>query len=161
MYLLQSSCAKAQQPKKTSVRWLSCKLLPAEVSLFRAPTLSRLVFAPHVGCSNDLAPWIQSQIPNSQPLNLISKAGTSRLLSQHCSFSSYLDELSPDALETLIDTLSRFFSFAADFLPTSQTIGQTTHTSRYTYWFLVLSARILTERFSPKKCWPDIHIFYA
>ena len=46
----------------------------------------------------------------------------------------------------LIDTLSRFFSFAADFQPTSQIIGQTTYTSRYTYWFLVLSARILTER---------------
>jgi len=69
-------------------------------------------------------------VPKKQPLHLISKH----------------DQLSPDALEALIDTLSRFFSFAADFRPNSQIIGQTTHTSPYTYWFLVLSAKILTER---------------
>ena len=85
-------------------------------------------------------------VPNKQPLHVISKAGMFYFISQRCSFSSYLDKLSPDALEVLIDTLSHFFSFAADFRPESQIIGKTTHTSRYTYWFLVLSARILTER---------------
>jgi len=85
-------------------------------------------------------------VPKKQPLHLISKHGTSYLLSQHGKFSLDLDQLSPDALEALIDTLSRFFSFAADFRPNSQIIGQTTHTSPYTYWFLVLSAKILTER---------------
>ena len=91
-------------------------------------------------------PRTLNSVPNKQPLHLISKDGTSHLLSQHCNFSSYIDELSSDALETVIDTLSHFFSFAADFQPKSQIIGQTTHTSRYTYWFLVLSAKILTER---------------
>jgi len=77
----------------------------------------------------------------------IYRPGTSHLLSQHCNFSSYPDKLAHDALEALIDILSRFFSFAADFRLESQTIGQTTHTSHYTYWFLVLSAKILTKCF--------------
>ena len=91
-------------------------------------------------------PHTLDSVPNKQPLHVISKAGTYHFRSQHCSFSSFLDKLSPDALEALIDTLSHFFSFAADFQPKSQIIGHTTHTSQYTYWFLVLSARILTER---------------
>ena len=74
-------------------------------------------------------PHTLDSIPNRQPLHLISKTGMSHFLSQHCSLSSYLDALSPDALEALIDTLFRFFSFAADFRPKSQIIGQTTHTS--------------------------------
>jgi hypothetical protein len=57
----------------------------------------------------------------------------------------YLGELSPDVLEVLIGTLTRFFSFAADFHPESQSINKTTHTSSYTYWFLALSAEILTK----------------
>jgi hypothetical protein len=57
----------------------------------------------------------------------------------------YLDELSLDALEVLIGTLTRFFSFAVDFHPESKSINRTTHTSSYTYWFLVLSAKILTK----------------
>jgi len=57
----------------------------------------------------------------------------------------YLGELSPDVLEVLIGTLTRFFSFAADFHPESQSINKTTHTSSYTYWFLALSAGILTK----------------
>jgi len=76
-------------------------------------------------------------IPNRQPLHLIPKPGTHHYLFQHCNFSSPLDKLSPGALEAIIDTLLCFFSFA-DFRPTNQIIGQTTHTSRYTYWFLVL-----------------------
>ena len=58
---------------------------------------------------------------------------------------TYLGELSPDVLEVLLGTLTRFFSFAADFHPESQSINKTTHTSSYTYWFLVLSAEILTK----------------
>jgi hypothetical protein len=45
----------------------------------------------------------------------------------------------------LIGTLTRFFSFAAHFDPEIQSINKTTHTSSYTYWFLVLSAEILTK----------------
>ena len=45
----------------------------------------------------------------------------------------------------LIDTLTRFFSFAIDFQPDDQIIYKTTHTSSYTYWFLNLSAKILTN----------------
>jgi len=61
---------------------------------------------------------------------------------------NYSDELSgsPNVLEVLISTLTRFFAFAADFQPKSQDIDRTTHTSSYTYWFLVLSAKILTCR---------------
>jgi hypothetical protein len=57
----------------------------------------------------------------------------------------YLGELSPYVLEVLIGTLTRFFTFAVDFHPESQSINKTTHTSSYTYWFLVLSAEILTK----------------
>jgi hypothetical protein len=59
----------------------------------------------------------------------------------------YIDKLSdlPGVLEVLIGTLTRFFAFAADFQPESQDINKTTHTSSYTYWFLVLSAKILTN----------------
>jgi hypothetical protein len=57
----------------------------------------------------------------------------------------YLGKLSPDVLEVLIGTLTCFFSFAVDFHPESQSINKTTHTSSYTYWFLVLSAKILTK----------------
>jgi len=57
----------------------------------------------------------------------------------------YLDELSPNVLGVLIGTLTRFFSFAVEFRPESQCINKTTHTSSYTYWFLVLSAEILTR----------------
>jgi len=57
----------------------------------------------------------------------------------------YLGELSPDILEVLISTLTRFFSYAVNFHPESQSINKTTHTSSYTYWFLVLSAEILTK----------------
>jgi len=57
----------------------------------------------------------------------------------------YLDKLSPDILEVLINTLTRFFSYAVDFHPESQSINKTTHTSYYTYCFLVLSAEILTK----------------
>ncbi|KAF8335573.1 hypothetical protein F5887DRAFT_1251225 [Amanita rubescens] len=67
-------------------------------------------------------------VPIRQPLYLISKP----------------DELSPDVLGVLIGTLIRFFSFARDFHPDSQSINKTTHTSSYTYWFLVRSAEILT-----------------
>ena len=56
----------------------------------------------------------------------------------------YLDKLSPDVLGVLIGTLTCFFNFAAYFDPKSESIDRTTHTSSYTYWFLVLSARILT-----------------
>lgn len=69
-------------------------------------------------------------IPDNQPLHLISKP----------------DELSLEVLEVLIGTLTRFFSFAVDFHPGSKGINRTTHTSSYTYWFLVLSANILTKR---------------
>jgi hypothetical protein len=45
----------------------------------------------------------------------------------------------------LIATLTRFFSFAIDFEPDDQIVHKTTHTSSYTYWFLNLSAKILTK----------------
>jgi len=97
-------------------------------------------------------PWIQFSIDS----RFISSLSLVRITT--CSnFSSLLDKLSPGALEALIDTLSRFFSFAADFRPTNQIIGQTTHPSRCTYWFLVLPLNV----HSPMKCWPDTHIFYA
>ena len=57
----------------------------------------------------------------------------------------YVGELSPDIIDVLISTLTRFFSFAVDFHPDSHIINKTTHTSSYTYWFLVLSAEILTK----------------
>jgi hypothetical protein len=57
----------------------------------------------------------------------------------------YLDELSFDVKGVLIGTLTRFFNFALDFDPESQCIHKTTHTSSYTYWFLRLSAEILTK----------------
>ena len=95
-------------------------------------------------------------VPNKQPLHLISKPGTHHYLFQHCNFSSSLDKLSPGALKALIDTLSRFFKLVS--LQISDQRIKTTHASRYTYWFLVLSAKILC---SPMKCWPDTHIFYA
>jgi hypothetical protein len=57
----------------------------------------------------------------------------------------YLGKLSPDVLEVLIGTLTCFFSFAARFHPERESIDKTTHTSSYTYWFLVLSAKILTK----------------
>lgn len=57
----------------------------------------------------------------------------------------YLGELSPDILELLIGTLTHFFTFAVDFHPKNQSINKTTYTSPYTYWFLVLSAEILTK----------------
>ena len=57
----------------------------------------------------------------------------------------YLGELSSDVLEVLIGTLTRFFTFAMNFHPKSQSINTTTHTSSYTYWFLALSAEILTK----------------
>jgi hypothetical protein len=57
----------------------------------------------------------------------------------------YLGKLSPDLLDVLIGTLIRFFGFAIGFEPESQSINKTTHTSSYTYWFLVLSANILTK----------------
>jgi len=65
----------------------------------------------------------------------------------------HLDELTPDVLEMLIGTLTQFFSFAADFHPDNESITThtTTHTSSYTYWFLVLSAEILTECSLPKE----------
>lgn len=68
-------------------------------------------------------------VPDSQPLQLISKPG----------------EVSPDDLEVLIGTLIRFFTYAVDFHPESQIMDKTTYTSSYTYRFLVLSAEILTE----------------
>jgi len=74
-------------------------------------------------------PHTFDSVPDNQPLELISKS----------------DELSTDALEVLIGTLTCFFSFAIDFDPKSQSINKTTHTSSYTYWFLVLSAKILTK----------------
>ena len=92
-------------------------------------------------------------VSKKQPLHLISKPGTSHLLSQHGNFSLDLDKLSLEALGELIDTLSRFFTFAADFCPNSQIIGQTTHTSSHTYWFLVLSAKIFTERSLSEELW--------
>ena len=123
------------EPGKTSVRCLTCKSLPARVDQTAA-----LVTA----CVNTM--FERPHTLDLQPLRLISKPGTPHYLFQHCNFSSFLDKLSPGAFDALIDTLSRFFSFAADFRPTNRIIGQTTHTSRYTYWFLVLSAKILTER---------------
>ena len=63
----------------------------------------------------------------------------------------YLVELSPKVLEDLIGTLTHFFAFAAKFRPESQCINKTTHTSSYTYWFLDLSARILTRCSLPKE----------
>jgi hypothetical protein len=57
----------------------------------------------------------------------------------------YLGKLSPDVLGVLIGTLTCFFSFAARFHPETESIDKTTHTSSYTYWFLVLSARILSK----------------
>ena len=57
----------------------------------------------------------------------------------------YLGKLSPDLLGVLISTLTRFFSFALDFHPESQNINNTTYTSSYIYWFLVLSADILSK----------------
>ena len=57
----------------------------------------------------------------------------------------YLVELSPNVLKDLIGTLTHFFAFAANFCPESQCINKTTYTSSYTYWFLDLSARILTS----------------
>jgi hypothetical protein len=57
----------------------------------------------------------------------------------------YLGELSPNVLEVLIGTLTRFFSFAVDYDFKIHTINKTTHTSFYTYWFLVLSAQILAK----------------
>jgi len=98
-------------------------------------------------------PRTLNPVPKKQPLHLISKPGTSHLLSQHDNFSLDLDKLSPDALEALIDTLSRFFTSAADFRPNNQIIGHTTHTSPYTYWFLVLSAKIFTERSLSEELW--------
>ena len=57
----------------------------------------------------------------------------------------YLVELSPNVLEDLIGMLTHFFAFAANFCPESECINKTTYTSSYTYWFLDLSARILTS----------------
>jgi hypothetical protein len=57
----------------------------------------------------------------------------------------YLGKLSPDVLGVLIGTLIGFFGFTKVFKPESQSINRTTHTSSYTYWFLVLSANILTK----------------
>jgi hypothetical protein len=57
----------------------------------------------------------------------------------------YLGELSPNILEMLIGTLTRFFSFAVEFDFKIHSINKTTHTSSYTYWFLVLSAQILAK----------------
>src|ERR1700735_3843361 len=57
----------------------------------------------------------------------------------------YLAELSHDALEVLIATLTHFFQFAANFKPDSESINKTTLTSSYTYWFLVRSAHILSQ----------------
>ena len=45
----------------------------------------------------------------------------------------------------LIDSITRFFGFATDFQPQSRILYKTTHTSSYTYWFLNLSAKILTK----------------
>ena len=56
-----------------------------------------------------------------------------------------LDEVASNALEALIDSLTRFFAFATDFQPKSQLLHKTTHTSSYTYWFLHLSANILIK----------------
>lgn len=56
-----------------------------------------------------------------------------------------IDQVSSDALEVLIDSLTRFFGFATDFQPKSRILHKTTHTSAYTYWFLRLSANILTK----------------
>jgi len=57
----------------------------------------------------------------------------------------YLGKLAADVLGVLISTLTRFFSFAIDFDSKRLGINDTTHTSSYTYWFLVLSAGILTK----------------
>lgn len=56
-----------------------------------------------------------------------------------------LGDLSPSMLEGLINTLTRFFTFAADYHPDKQDLNRTTHTSSYTYWFLNLSANILSK----------------
>jgi hypothetical protein len=74
-------------------------------------------------------PHTLDSVPYKQPLHLISKP----------------DEVSPDALEVLIDSLARFFGFTMDFQPESRILRKTTHTSSYTYWFLDLSAKILTK----------------
>jgi hypothetical protein len=70
---------------------------------------------------------------------------TSFLTSRFLIMLMYLGKLSSDVLEVLICTLARFFSFAVDFHPESQSINKTTYTSSYTYWFLALSAEILTK----------------
>jgi len=57
----------------------------------------------------------------------------------------YLGKISHDVFEMLISTLTRFFSFAVHFDPEIEDINKTTHTSPYTYWFLVLSADILIK----------------
>ena len=57
----------------------------------------------------------------------------------------YLDDLDANVPEVLISTLDSFFAFAAKYQPESKYINKTTHTSSYTYNFLVLSANILTR----------------
>jgi hypothetical protein len=91
-------------------------------------------------------PHTLDSVPDKQPLHLISKPGTSRHLQlQHFKCSLDLEKVSPDTLEVLIDSLTRFFGFAADFQPEDRILRKTTHTSSYTYWFLNLSANILTK----------------
>jgi len=85
-------------------------------------------------------------VPNRQPLHLISEPGMSYLHPWHRGILLiYLGKLSPDVFEVLIGTLTRFFTFAVHFDPEIQSINKSTHTSSYTYWFLVLSAEILIK----------------
>lgn len=57
----------------------------------------------------------------------------------------YLDELASEVLEVLISTLTRFFTFAINFQPEKEILNKTTHTSEFTYYFLEMSANILTK----------------
>ena len=98
----------------------------------------------HVVCSNGLTPSIQSLTATSSYLSAL-YVPPHFLASRLFIMLMYLAELFPDVLEVLIGTLTHFFTFTVDFYPESQNINKTTHTSSYTYWFLVLSAEILTK----------------
>ena len=106
------------------VQFFTCKGQPSQISdLIKACVLTtRWVFE---------RPRAFDSVPNCQPLHL-----NPRFLIM----LMYLGELSPDVLEVLICTLARFFSFAVDFHPESQSINKTTHASSYT-----LSAEVLTK----------------
>jgi len=98
----------------------------------------------HVGFSNGLTPSIQFLTAS----HFISFPNLVRLTSFPgftASHNANVDKLSSDVLEVLIGTLTRFFSFAVDFTPDIHGVNKTTHASSYTYWFLVLSAGILTK----------------